>query len=76
MGEKHVREYQRTQCITLRKASMFYRPICSNVGIFRASIQRALKRFETTGSFQDCPRCDRQKNELKKTMKIEVLLVK
>ena len=62
MEEKNnVREYQHAQCIALRKTGMSYRAIDSSVGISRASFQRALARFGTTGGFQDRPRCGRQK---------------
>ena len=56
MAQGNVREYQRAQCIALRKTGMTYRAIGENIGISRASVQRALERFEETGGFQDRPR--------------------
>ena len=61
MEEKNVCEYQPVQCIALRKTGMSYRAIGSSVGMFRASVQHLLKRFETTDEFQDCPLCGRPK---------------
>ena len=61
MAQGNVREYQRAQCIALRKTGMTYRAIGENIGISRASVQRALERFEETGGFQDRPRRGRPK---------------
>jgi transposase len=59
MTQKNVREYQRAQCFGLRKTDMSYHAIGTNVGISRASVQRAFARFEETGGFQDRRRCGR-----------------
>ncbi|CAF1387058.1 unnamed protein product [Rotaria sordida] len=59
MTQKNVDEYQRAQCIALRKTGMSYHAIGTNAGISRASVQRALERFEETGGFQDHHRCGR-----------------
>jgi len=61
MAQKNVREYQRVQCIELRKSGMSYRTIGKNLGISRASVQRALERFEEIGGFQDRHRSGRPK---------------
>ncbi|CAF4157784.1 unnamed protein product, partial [Rotaria sordida] len=61
MTQKNVDEYQRAQCIALRKTGMSYHAIGINAGISRASVQGALKRFEETGDFQDHHRCGRLK---------------
>lgn len=61
MTQKNIREYQRAQCIALRKVGMSYRAIGANVGISRASVQRALERFKKTGGFQDRRRGGRPK---------------
>ena len=61
MNENKVREYQRAQCIGLRKSGMSYRAIGSTIGISRASVQRALERYEETGDFKDRSRCGRPK---------------
>lgn len=61
MNENQVREYQRAQCIALRKTSMSYRAIGSTIGISRPSVQRALERYEETGDFKDLSRCCRPK---------------
>ncbi|CAF3365689.1 unnamed protein product, partial [Rotaria sp. Silwood2] len=36
---------------------MSYQAIGTSVGISRASVQRALERFEATSGFEDRPRC-------------------
>lgn len=61
MPPKLVREYQRAQCIALRKAGMSYRAIAANVGVSRAPVQRTLKRYDETSDFQDHPRSGRPK---------------
>ena len=70
MEEKNVREYQRAQYIALRKISMSYRAIGSSIGVSRASIQRALERFEKTGGFQDRSRCGRPKKLNQKNVRM------
>ncbi|CAM4767642.1 unnamed protein product [Rotaria magnacalcarata] len=61
MKQKNVREYQRAECIVLRKTGASYRTIGTILGISRASVQRALERFEEIGSYQDRHRCGRPK---------------
>ncbi|CAF4496957.1 unnamed protein product [Rotaria socialis] len=45
-AQKLRRDYQRAQCIARRNAGMTCRKISTIVGISKASVQRALKRFE------------------------------
>ncbi|CAF4127897.1 unnamed protein product [Rotaria sordida] len=59
MTQKNVDEYQRAQCIALRKTGMSYHAIGTNAGISRASVQGALERFEETGGFQHHHTCGR-----------------
>jgi len=47
------RDYQRAQCVALSKVGMTCREISNIVGISKSSVQRALKRYEETGGFQD-----------------------
>ncbi|CAM4747523.1 unnamed protein product [Rotaria magnacalcarata] len=61
MTQKLRRDYQRAQCIALRNAGMTCREISTIVGIFKSSVQRALKRFEERGDIYDRPRSGRPK---------------
>ncbi|CAF1408078.1 unnamed protein product [Adineta ricciae] len=61
MTEKHIRQYQRAQCIALRRAGMSCRAIAEDVGVSRASVQRSLERYDETGGFQDRSRSGRPK---------------
>lgn len=76
MTPKVTREFQRAQCIALRKVGMTYRQIGEQVGLSRSSVQRALERFQATGGFQDRPRSGRPKKLNERNVRMLKHLVK
>ena len=51
MPPKLRHDYERAQCLALRKTGMSYRKIADIVNISKSSVQRALERFDETGDF-------------------------
>ncbi|CAF4154283.1 unnamed protein product, partial [Rotaria sp. Silwood2] len=70
MTQTRCRDYQRAQCVALSKVNMSCRTISTFVGISKSSVQRALKRYEETGEFQDRPRAGRPKKLNERNMRM------
>ena len=61
MTQKIQREYQRAQCFASSGAGFSCREASQFTGIFKSSVQRAIKRFEETGDFHNRRRSGRRK---------------